>query len=123
MVGALEVSGIITRPPSLTRRLAGFATLRAAAIGLRLGVAIVWPEKLFATPTQPFSDALHDPVPPGQSSNIKEKQGRKGLKAGRKRKKRVKFTYYEEKPKAEEETFSKRRSGGTFRPPVTTPPG
>jgi hypothetical protein len=38
-----------------------------------------------ATLTQPFSDALHDPVPPGQSSNIKKKQGRK-------RKKRVKFS-------------------------------
>jgi hypothetical protein len=119
MVRTLEIAGIIAGPPSLTRRLAGFATLRAAAIGLRLGVAIVWPEKLFATPTQPFSDALHDPVPPGQSSNIKKKQGRKGLKAGRKRKKRVRFSDYEEKPEAEEKAFSKRRSGGTFRPPVT----
>jgi len=103
----------------LARRLAGFATLRAAAIGLRLGVTIVWLKGLFATPTQPFSDALHDPVPPGQSSNIWKKQGRKGLKAGRKQKNRVKFTYYEEKPKAGEKTFSKRRLGGTFRPPVT----
>ena len=120
MVRALEVAGIIAGPPPLTRSLAGFAALRIAAIGLRLGVTIVWLEGLFAPPTQPFSDALHDPVPPGQSSNIEKKQGRKGLKAGKKRKKRDEIFDYEEKPKAEEETFSKRHCGGTFRPPVTT---
>jgi hypothetical protein len=31
----------------------------------------------------------------------------------------VEFSDYEEKPEAEEETFSKRHRGGTFRPPVT----
>jgi hypothetical protein len=114
-----RMRGIIAGPPPLARCLAGFATLRVAAISLRLGVTIVWPEELFATPTQPFSDALHDPVPPGQSSNIRKKQGRKGLKAGRKLKKRVNFSDYEEKEEAEEKAFLKRHSCGTFRPPMT----
>jgi hypothetical protein len=65
VVGTLEVAWIIAGPPPLARQLADFATLWVAAIGLRLGVTIVWLEGFFATPTQPFSDALHDPVPPG----------------------------------------------------------
>src|SRR6266568_3526732 len=55
----------------------------------------------------------------GQSSNIKNNQGRKGLKAGRRQKKRVKFSDYEEKREAEEKAFSTRHNRGTFRPPVT----
>jgi len=105
MVGALEVAGITAGPAPLARRLAGFATLWAATISLRLGVTIVWLEELFATPTQPFSDALHDPVPPGQSSNIKKKQGRKRLKAGRKRKKRVKFSTTKKNQKRKKNHF------------------
>ena len=105
MVGALEVAGITAGPPSLARSLAGFTTRRVAAIGLRLGVTIVWLEGLFATPTQPFSDALHDPVPPGQSSNIEKKQGRKGLKAGRKRKKRVEFSTTKKNQKRKKNHF------------------
>jgi len=86
MVGALEVTGIVTGPLTLAHGFAGFATLRLAAISLSLGVTVVREEELFATPAQPFSDALHDPVPPGQTSNIKSNQGRKGLNAGRKQK-------------------------------------
>ena len=33
------------------------------------------------------------------------------------------FSDYKEKPKAEEKAFSKRHSGGTFRPPVTPEDG
>jgi hypothetical protein len=86
MVGTLEVTGIVTGPLTLTHGFTGLATLRFAAIGLSLGVTVVRGEELFTTPAQPFSDALHDPVPPGQSSNIKNNQGRKGLNAGRKQK-------------------------------------
>jgi hypothetical protein len=91
MVGALEVPGIVAGPPPLTRRFAGFATIRLAAISLRLGVATARVEELFAKPAQTSSDALHDPAPSRQSSNIKHKQERKGLWAGRKQKNRVKF--------------------------------
>jgi len=118
MVGTLEVTGIITGPLPLARGLARLATLRLTAIDLCPGVTVVRGEKLFAAQAQPFSDALHDPVPPGQSSNIKKKQGRKGLSAGRKQKNRVKFSDYEEKREAEEKPISKRHTGGTFRPPV-----
>jgi len=65
MVGALEVAGIITRPLTLTLGFACLATFQLAAIGLGLGVTIVREEELFATPAQPFSDALHGPEPPG----------------------------------------------------------
>jgi hypothetical protein len=119
MLGVLEVTGIVTGPLTLTDGFAGLTTFRFAAVGLLVNVAVVREKGLLATPTQPFSDALHDPVPPGQSSNIMKQQGRKGLTAGRKRKRRVGFTNYEEEPEAEEDTFSKRRPGGTFRPPVT----
>jgi hypothetical protein len=92
MVGALEVTGIVTGPLTLAHGFAGFATLRHAAISLSLGVTVVREEELFATPAQPFSDALHDPVPPGQTSNIKNNQGRKGLNAGKKQKNRGEIT-------------------------------
>ena len=49
----------------------------------------------------------------------KQQQGRRGLNAGRRLKNRVEFTDYEEKQEAEEKAFSRRHSGGTFRPPVT----
>jgi hypothetical protein len=118
----LEVPGIIVGPKTLTRGFARFATFRLAAIGLGPGVAIVREEELFATAAQPFSDALHDPVPPGQECNIKYRQGRRGLTAGRRLKNHGIFSDYEEKQEAEEKAFSRRHSGGTFRPPVT-PPG
>jgi len=119
MVGALEVPGIIGGPQTLARGFACLATFRLAAIGLRPGVTIIREEELFATPAQPFSDALHDPVPPGQECNIRNRQGKRGLNAGRRLKNCVEFTDYEEKEEAEEKAFSRRHSGGTFRPPVT----
>jgi len=119
MVGAFEVPGIITRPQTLASGFARLATFRLAAITLRLGITIVREEELFATPAQPFSDALHDPVPPGQECNIRNRQGRRGLNAGRRLKNHGIFSDYEEKQEAEEKAFSRRHSGGTFRPPVT----
>jgi len=67
MVGAFEVTGILTGPLALTRGFAGFAAIRIAAIGLFLGVAVIRGEELFATQAQPLSDALHDPVTSGPS--------------------------------------------------------
>jgi len=119
MVGALEVPGIIAGPKTLASGFTRLATFRLAAIGLGLGVTIVREEELFAAPAQPFSDALHDPVPPGQECNIRNRQGRRGLNAGRRRKNRWIFSDYEEKREPEEKLFSERHSGGTFRPPVT----
>jgi hypothetical protein len=120
MVGALEVPGIIAGPKTLASGFTRLATFRLATIGLGLGVTIVREEELFATPAQPFSDALHDPVPPGQECNIRNRKGRRGLNAGRRRKNRGIFSDYEEKREPEEKPFSERHSGGTFRPPVTS---
>jgi hypothetical protein len=91
MLGALEVPGIIIGPPALTRGFACLATCRLAAIGLRPGVTIVREEELFTAPAQPFSDALHDPAPPGQECNIKNRQGRRGLNVGRRLKNHGEF--------------------------------
>jgi len=105
MDGILEVTGIVAGPLTLALGFARFATSRLAAIGLRLGVTVVREEELFATPAQPFFDALHDPAPPGQSSNIKNIQGRKGLNAGRKQKNGGEFSDLEEKRETKKTHF------------------
>jgi hypothetical protein len=120
MVGALEVPGVIVGPKTLTRGFARFATFRLAAIGLGPGVAIVREEELFATPAQPFSDALHDPVPPGQKCNIRNRKGSRGLNAGRRQKNDGIVSDYEEKDRPGRRPCSRRRRRYNFRLSVTT---
>jgi hypothetical protein len=119
MVGALEVPGIIVGPKTLARGFARFATFRLAAIGLGPGVAIVREEELFATPAQPFSDALHDPVPPGQKCNIRNRKGSRGLNAGRRQKNDGIVSDYEEKDRPGRRPCSRRRRRYNFRLSVT----
>ena len=111
--------GIIVGPKTLTRGFARFATFRLAAIGLGPGVAIVREEELFATPAQPFSDALHDPVPPGQKCNIRNRKGSRGLNAGRRQKNDGIVSDYEEKDRPGRRPCSRRRRRYNFRLSVT----
>jgi len=48
---------------------------------------VVGSEEIFATPALPFEDKLHDPTPLGQSSDIRQKAGRKRMKNRKKKKK------------------------------------
>jgi len=100
MVGTLEVAGILSGPLPLTSDFTRLAALRLAAIGLCLGVAVVREEENPATPALPFSDAFHEPEPPEQSSNIRTNGERKGLKAGRKKKKNQQINLLRRKNKS-----------------------
>jgi hypothetical protein len=118
MVRSLEVIRVFAGPSPLAGRFTGLAAVRLAAVDLRLDVTVIGEEEVFATRTLPFSDAFHDPEPPGQSSNMNGSKGRKREKQGRKPKngfnnRLVKKT--RPKPKkmhfhnAEEDAFSGRR--------------
>jgi hypothetical protein len=77
MVRSLEIIGVFAGPSPLASRFTDLAAVRLAAVNLRLDVTVIGEKEVFATRTLPFSDAFHDPEPPGQSSDMSGSKGRK----------------------------------------------
>jgi len=80
----LEIRRVFLGPSLLTRNLACFAADRLPAKYLSLDITIIGEEEIFTTRALPFSGTLHDPEPPGPSSDRTGIQGRKARQAGKK---------------------------------------
>jgi len=64
------VTGIFIKPPLLARLFAGLAALGLMAVNLNIDVAGVRRKVLFTARTY-FLQKFHDPIPPGQLSDLR----------------------------------------------------